>query len=239
MKTSMPKLVFVHGAGESHKVWTYQTNRFTDALAIDLPGHPDGEGENTIEGYAAFVDEFLTQRDLSSVILAGHSMGGAITLRLALKAPSYLKGIVLVATGAKLRVTSLILEGVKADFVNATKLIMNYAFSPEAPNWLKEESLRELQQIRPEVVLGDFEACNKFDTMNDIQRIKIPGLIVCGSEDMLTPVKYSEYLGKNILGSRLVVIQGAGHMVMIEKPDQVNTAIEEFLKDLTRSTETI
>jgi len=235
----MPKLVFVHGAGESHKVWTYQTNRFTDALAIDLPGHPDGEGENTIEGYAAFVDEFLTQRDLSSVILAGHSMGGAITLRLALKAPSYLKGIVLVATGAKLRVTSLILEGVKADFVNATKLIMNYAFSPEAPNWLKEESLRELQQIRPEVVLGDFEACNKFDTMNDIQRIKIPGLIVCGSEDMLTPVKYSEYLGKNILGSRLVVIQGAGHMVMIEKPDQVNTAIEEFLKDLTRSTETI
>ena len=235
----MPKLVFVHGAGESHKVWTYQTNRFTDALAIDLPGHPDGEGENTIEGYAAFVDEFLTQRDLSSVILAGHSMGGAITLRLALKAPSYLKGIVLVATGAKLRVTSLILEGVKADFVNATKLIMNYAFSPEAPNWLKEESLRELQQIRPEVVLGDFEACNKFDTMNDIQRIKIPGLIVCGSEDILTPVKYSEYLGKNILGSRLVVIQGAGHMVMIEKPDQVNTAIEEFLKDLTRSTETI
>mgnify|MGYP001072361188 CR=1 FL=1 len=235
----MPKLVFVHGAGESHKVWTYQTNRFTDALAIDLPGHPDGEGENTIEGYAAFVDEFLTQRDLSSVILAGHSMGGAITLRLALKAPSYLKGIVLVATGAKLRVTSLILEGVKADFVNATKLIMNYAFSPEAPNWLKEESLRELQQIRPEVVLGDFEACNKFDTMNDIQRIKIPGLIVCGSEDMLTPVKYSEYLSRNILGSRLVVIQGAGHMVMIEKPDQVNTAIEEFLKDLTRSTETI
>jgi len=235
----MPKLVFVHGAGESHKVWTYQTNRFTDALAIDLPGHPDGEGENTIEGYAAFVDEFLTQRDLSSVILAGHSMGGAITLRLALKAPSYLKGIVLVATGAKLRVTSLILEGVKADFVNATKLIMNYAFSPEAPNWLKEESLRELQQIRPEVVLGDFEACNKFDTMNDIQRIKIPGLIVCGSEDILTPVKYSEYLGKNILGSRLVVIQGAGHMVMIEKPDQVNTAIKEFLKDLTRSTETI
>jgi len=239
MKTSVPKLVFVHGAGESHKVWSYQRNRFTDALAIDLPGHPDGEGENTIEGYSAFVDEFLTQRDLSSVVLAGHSMGGAITLKLALKAPSYLKGIVLVATGAKLRVTSLILEGIKADFVNTTKLIMDYAFSPEAPDWLKERSLGELQQTRPEVVLGDFEACDKFDTMNDIQRIEIPSLIVCGSEDMLTPVKYSEYLGKNILGSRLVVIQGAGHMVMIEKPDQVNTAIEEFLKDLTRSTEAI
>jgi len=239
MKASMPKLVFVHGAGESHKVWSYQTNRFTDALAIDLPGHPDGKGENTIEGYAAFVDEFLTQRDLSSVVLAGHSMGGAIVLKVALKAPSYLKGIVLVATGAKLRVTPLILEGIKTDFVNATKLIIDFAYSSQAPNWLKERSLTELQQIRPGIILGDFEACDNFDSMKDIQRIRTPSLIVCGSEDKLTPLKYSEYLHKGISGSRLVVIQGAGHMVMIEEPDQVNAAIEEFLDDLARSIETI
>jgi len=235
----MSKLVFIHGAGESHKVWTYQTNRFPDSLAIDLPGHPDGEGKNTIEGYATFVDQFVTQRDLPNVVLAGHSMGGAIVLKLALKAPTYLRGIVLVATGAKLRVTPLILEGIKTEFVNATKLIMDFAFSPEAPDWLRERSTKELQQIRAEVLLRDFEACDKFDSMNDIQRIKIPSLIVCGSDDRLTPVKYSEHLNKNILGSRLVVIQGAGHMVMIEKPDQVNKAIEEFLNDLTRSTATI
>jgi len=235
----MPRLVFIHGAGESHKVWTYQTNRFPDSLAIDLPGHPDGERENTIEGYAAFVDKSLNQREPSSVILVGHSMGGAIVLKLALKAPSYLRGIVLVATGAKLRVTPLILEEIKTDFVNVTKLIMDFAFSPEAPDWLKGRCLGELQRIRPEVVLGDFEACDKFDSMNDIQRIKIPSLIVCGSDDRLTPVKYSEYLNKNIQGSRLVVIQGAGHMVMMEKPDQVNRAIEEFLNDLTRCAETI
>jgi len=235
----MSKLVFIHGAGESHKVWTYQTNRFPNSLAIDLPGHPDGEGKNTIEGYATFVDQFVTQRDLPNVVLAGHSMGGAIVLKLALKAPPYLTGIVLVATGAKLRVTPFILEGIKTDFANATKLIMDFAFSHEAPDWLRERSTKELQQIRAEVLLRDFEACDKFDSMNDIQRIKIPSLIVCGSDDRLTPVKYSEYLNKSILGSRLVVIQGAGHMVMIEKPDQVNKAIEEFLNDLTRSTATI
>jgi len=234
----MSKLVFIHGAGENHKVWTYQTNRFPDSLAIDLPGHPDGEGENTIEGYATFVDGFLAQKRLSSVVLAGHSMGGAIVLKLALEAPSYLRGIVLVATGAKLRVTPFILEGIKTDYANATKLIMDYAFSPETSDWLRERSLIELQRIRPEVVLGDFEACDKFDRMKDIQRIRTPSLIICGSEDKLTPVKYSEYLSRNISGSRLVVIQGAGHMVMIEKPDHVNAAIETFVNELARFAKT-
>lgn len=232
----MSKLVFIHGAGESHKVWTYQTNRFTDSLAFDLPGHPSGKGENTIEGYAAFVDDFVAQRKLSSVVLAGHSMGGAIVLKLALEEPSYLRGIVLVATGARLRVTPLILEGIKTDYANATKLVIDYAFSPQTPDWLKERSLMEMRRIRPEVTLGDFQACDKFDSMKDIQRIGIPSLIICGSEDRLTPVKYSEYLNRSISGSRLVVVQGAGHMVMMEKPSQVNEAIEMFLDELARST---
>lgn len=231
----MSKLVFIHGAGESHKVWTYQTKRFPDSLTIDLPGHPDGEGENTIEGYVAFVDDFVTQRKLSSVVLAGHSMGGAIVLKLAMKEPSYLRGIVLVATGARLKVTPLILEGIKTDYANVTKLIMDYAFSPETPDWLKERSLTEMQQIRPEVVLGDFEACDKFDSIKDIHRIGMPCLIICGSEDRLTPVKYSEYLNRNVSGSRLAVIQGAGHMVMMEKPNDVNEAIETFLNEAARS----
>lgn len=231
----MFNLVFIHGAGESHKVWAYQTNRFIDSLAIDLPGHPDGNGENTIEGYATFVDDFVTRRGLSNVVLAGHSMGGAIVLDLALRAPDYLKGIVLVATGAKLRVTPLILEGIKADYAKVMKLILDYAFSHRAPGLLKERCLREMQQMRPEVVLGDFEACDKFDRMKDIQRITLRSLIICGTEDKLTPVRYSEYLSRNISGSKLVVIEDAGHMIMMEKPDQVNSAIETFVNDLSHA----
>lgn len=234
-KLGMSKLIFIHGAGETGKVWAYQTNQFPDSLAIDLPGHHDGEGEKTIEGYAAFVDDLVAQRKLSNVVLVGHSMGGAIVLKLALEKPSYLKGIVLVATGARLRVTPLILNGIKTDYANVTKLIMDYAFSLETPDWLKERSLTEMRRIRPEVALGDFEACDRFDSMKDIQRIEIPSLIICGSDDKLTPVKYSEYLNKNISGSRLVVIQGTGHMVMMEKPNHVNKAIEVFLEELCRS----
>jgi len=204
-------------------------------VAIDLPGHPDGKGENTIEGYAAFVDDLLIQRKLDDVVLVGHSMGGAIVLELVLKAPSYLKGIVLVATGARLRVTPRILEGIKVDYAETTKLIVDYAFSPDAPDWLRKSALNELQLMRPEVVLGDFQACDKFDRMKEIQRIGLPTLIICGSEDKLTPVKYSEYLNRNISGSSLVVIRGAGHMVTIERPDQVNDEIKAFLDGLAKA----
>jgi len=231
----LSRVVFVHGAGESHKIWTYQVARFKDCVAIDLPGHPDGKGENTIEGYAAFVDDLLIQRKLDDVVLVGHSMGGAIVLELVLKAPSYLKGIVLVATGARLRVTPRILEGIKVDYAETTKLIVDYAFSPDAPDWLRKSALNELQLMRPEVVLGDFQACDKFDRMKEIQRIGLPTLIICGSEDKLTPVKYSEYLNRNISGSSLVVIRGAGHMVTIERPDQVNDEIEAFLDGLAKA----
>ena len=149
-----------------------------------------------------------------------------------MKAPSYIKGIVLVATGAGLRVTPRILEGIKADYMKTTKLIVDYAFSPDVPDWLEKASLNELQPMRPEVVLGDFQACDKFDRMKEIQRIGLPALIICGSEDKLTPVKYSEYLNRNISGSRLVAIRGAGHMVTIKRTDQVNDEIETFLNGL-------
>jgi len=235
LKGPLSRVVFVHGAGESHKIWTYQAARFKDCVAIDLPGHPDGKGEKTIEGYAAFVDDLLIQGKLHDVVLVGHSMGGAIVLELALRAPSYVKGIVLVATGARLRVTPRILEGIKADYMKTTKLIVDYALSPAAPDWLRKTALNELQLVRPEVVLGDFEACDKFDRMREVQRIGLPTLIICGSEDKLTPVKYSEYLNRNISGSRLVVIRGAGHMVTIERPDQVNDEIEMFLNCLAKA----
>jgi len=70
----MSILVFIHGTGENHKVWTCQTHRFSDSLAIDLFGHSDGEGENAIEAYAIFADDFLAQRRLSGVVWAGDMM---------------------------------------------------------------------------------------------------------------------------------------------------------------------
>ena len=68
--------------------------------------------------------------------------------------------------------------------------------------------------------------------MDRLGGFRTPTLILCGEDDVLTPVKYSRYLEANIPGARLVVVPAAGHMVMWEQPEAVNRALAEFLSGL-------
>ncbi len=87
-------------------------------------------------------------------------------------------------------------------------------------------------KIGPEVLLSDFLCCDKFDIMDRVQNIKLPTLVLCGTEDIMTPVKYANYLANKITGSVMVVIEGGTHSVFREKPKEVNQAIEDFLARL-------
>jgi len=91
----------------------------------------------------------------------------------------------------------------------------------------------DMLKIGPAVLLSDFLCCDSFDIMDKVQDIKIPTLIINGSEDVMTPVKYARYLIDKIEGSKLEVIDGGTHDVYIEKPDEVNRAIEKFLETLS------
>jgi pimeloyl-ACP methyl ester carboxylesterase len=93
----------------------------------------------------------------------------------------------------------------------------------------------EMRKIALEVLLGDFEACDKFDIVERVSGIKVPTLIICGEDDKLTPVKYSEYLKANIQHSKLEIVVGAGHMVMLEKPKEFNKILDEFIKEIGNS----
>jgi pimeloyl-ACP methyl ester carboxylesterase len=68
--------------------------------------------------------------------------------------------------------------------------------------------------------------------MDKVHQIEAPTLVVCGTEDDMTPVKYSQYLVNKIIGAKLVVIEGGSHHCFLEKPLEVNRAIEKFLKSL-------
>jgi len=229
-------LVFIHGAGGNHTVWTFQRRAFKDAIFIDLPGHGVGEeGKRTIEEYVEYVKDFCDKRGLKNIVMIGHSMGGAITQKFALMYPEYLKGIVLVCTGARLRVAPIVFEVIRKSYAEAVKLIIELSFSAKASTELKEKAAKQLEKIKPEVLYGDFEACDKFDVMNQLKDIRVPTLIICGSEDQLTPVKFSEYLRDNIPNSRLEVIADAGHMVMLEKPEEFNEKIRRFIMGLGES----
>jgi pimeloyl-ACP methyl ester carboxylesterase len=225
-------LLFIHGAGGNHKIWEHQTRHFSNAIAIDLPGHCFGKGKGTIEEYVEEVRRFCEEKGLKNIVMIGHSMGGAIAQKFALTYPEHLKALVLVGTGAKLRVAPIIFETIKRDYDQMMELMKKFAFSDKTEMDVKVKVVEEMRKTKPDVLYGDFEACDKFDIMGKVGGIRVPTLIICGRDDQLTPVKYSEYLKASIPNSRLWVLPDAGHMVMLEKPNEFNKILEEFIKEL-------
>lgn len=89
-----------------------------------------------------------------------------------------------------------------------------------------------MRAVSTQVLWADFQACNNFNVIESVQRINLPTLVICGQEDRMTPVKYSEYLAQQIPQALLALIPDAGHMSMIEQPEAVNKAIMEFMHTL-------
>lgn len=227
-------LMFIHGAGGTSEVWLNQLSQIKDypLLALDLPGHGSSEGypSDTIEAYSEIVQEFVRMLGFQSVILSGHSMGGGIVLECALAQPEWLKGIVLVDTGSRLRVKKKILEQL-AQRIHPFGIIPFFYSQKSAPEVLKK-ALENMKNIPPEVYYADFLACDAFDRSKEIQNINIPVCILCGEEDRMTPLKYSQTLHEALPNSNLIIIPNAGHMSMQENPLEVNKAIAEFLRKL-------
>lgn len=227
-------MVFLHGSGGYGGMWRYQTDYFPDSEAITLPGHPEGERCKSVEEYADWLRQYIIAKRYKDVVLAGHSLGGAIAMVYALKYPQDLKGLILIGTGAKLRVHPMYLgvleEAIKGNTTTWDKW-MEESYRLIDPEF-KKELMEKRKVIGPKVQLDDLLCCDKFDIMDKVQGIRLPTLIICGEMDILTPVKYADYLGRKIAGSKVVLIPGATHFVFMEKPSEVNKAIDEFLREI-------
>lgn len=237
--TREPSLLFIHGAGGDGLVWDAQAGFFSGrhpVYRLDLPGHglSSGDGEDEIRDYAGWLHDIIeTSLPKHDWVLAGHSMGGAVALQLALDHPSRLKAIVLAATGAKLGVLPAIIKMLESDPKGFFNTIDLAAFASDTPAEIREMASRSIRNTSPQVTLKDFKACNRFDLRSRLHEITLPSLIVCGEKDRLTPVKYSEYLHKHLRSSTLVLIPDGGHMVMAEKPDAFNEALSKFLDEIS------
>jgi pimeloyl-ACP methyl ester carboxylesterase len=235
---SHPPLVFIHGAGGTHLHWPPQVRRMHGqrVYALDLPGHgkSGGVGCQSVSDYARVVVDFLDAMHMNAAVFVGHSMGSAIALTLALDFPQRVLGLGLVGSGARLRVLQQILDSTTSDslFPTAIKLINDAEFGPSVNPQLKELAARQMAEIRPAVMHGDFLACNQFDVIQRLGEISVPTLILCGAEDRLTPMKYSEYLCDHIVGARLLPFPDAGHMVMLERPTEVAEALSAFADEI-------
>ncbi len=232
------RLVFIHGAGSSSLSFYYQTRYFQNSEAIDLPGHPEREPCASVKEYVDWLRAYIIGQGYQDVVLVGHSMGGAIAQTYALEYAQYLAGLVLVGTGARLRVSPTYLDGCKAAIQDSTAWLENYRLNLAGVEpFLQQMLVDKHLEIGPAVQLNDFLCCDVFDIMDRVHQIYVPTLVICGSKDIMTPVKYASYLANYISDARCRIIRNATHAVLLEKPQQANKAIEEFVNQLKRGTE--
>ncbi|MDO8754611.1 MAG: alpha/beta hydrolase [Anaerolineales bacterium] len=233
-----PPVILIHGAGGNYLTWPPQIRRLAGEriYALDLPGHgqSEGLGRRSIGEYADDVLAFMKALEIRAVALAGISMGSAIALTCALKYPKKIRGLALLGGGAKMRVASNILEtaGNPHTFESTVEMINQNCFSANTPPGLVQLSKQNMLKMQPPVLLGDFLACHEFDVTDQLKKIKIPALILCGAEDKMMPLKHSQSLHEGIASSQLYVLENAGHMVMLEQPARVANLLKQFMDAL-------
>ncbi len=230
-------ILFIHGAGGNQNHWINQFDGLKgdfNVIVAELPGHgaSSPQGANRVERYAEDIAAVIDALAPNRPILAGHSMGGAISQTVALEYPSKISALILIGTGCRLKVLSSILDGLLTNFENTVAMINRYAFSKYTDEDLIQEGTSEMAKTPPSVIHGDFLACDRFNICDRISEITHPTLILCGEDDQLTPVKYSNFLLENLPNATLKTFPQAGHMVMLEKPREINEAIREFVLGL-------
>jgi pimeloyl-ACP methyl ester carboxylesterase len=226
-------------------------------FAPDLPGYGDSERpkkEGSIEYYIHFTQRLMETLGLETALLAGISMGGAISLGLTLGSPESVKKLVLVDSygiGKDVPYGAVAYLMARMPFLNdlTWQMMVDNRILARAsleaifhnPDSLSEELIEEIYRImqRPGAarswmrflsneITTDGLFTNYLDRLPEIQ---VPTLIVHGAEDRLVPVAWAERAHKLIVGSQLHVIQQCGHWAQREKPDEFNRVVSTFLGD--------
>jgi pimeloyl-ACP methyl ester carboxylesterase len=233
--TNLPPVLLIHGAGGSHLSWPPEIRRLTgyNVYALDLPGHgkSDAFGEQTIAAYADQVLRWMETVDHYRAIIVGHSMGGAIALQIAATRPARVAGLGLLGIGTPFEVPPEIIENLANEAMVSAALnqIKALSFSPETSPRLAALVFKRLAEMRASVLRGDFLACARFD-MAGAQGISHPTLIIAGAQDQMTPLRYAQLLSKKIKGAELCVIPDAGHLLMLEKPNETAEHLRAFFQ---------
>jgi pimeloyl-ACP methyl ester carboxylesterase len=233
-----PPLVLIHGAGGDHLSWPPEVRRLPDyrVITLDLPGHgkSEGPGRQSVQDYARDVAEFTDGVGLSRAVFVGHAMGGAIALALALDYPHRVAGIGLISTGPSLPIPSSVIENAsnQSTLPLAIKSLQEMSLGSQTPENLKGIVFKRLTEARQTLLLDDLLACDRFNLTDRLDAIRTPVLVVCGTEDKLTPIRFSKILSRQIPGAALQTVEGAGHMLILEQPRRLAKLISVFLASI-------
>lgn len=231
-----PAVVLVHGAGGNED----SLARLADALAsrglavatVSLPGRGDSgtEPARTVADAAAWLEAVLATVAPDGAVLAGHSMGGGVVLETALATDASVHGLVLLATGARLRVHPDILQRA-AELVDEGHDLVEVstgALRPDCPPEVRVHAVQAAARTPGPSALVDWQVTDRFDRLDDVADLGQPVLAVAGADDQLTPPKYAHFVANHAPDAEAVVLADAGHWLPVERAAEVAELVIGF-----------
>ncbi len=238
--------MFLHGIGGNRRNWEGQLAHCRAsfrAVAIDLRGYGDSDGIDDDFEFTGFVDDVLRVLDTLGARRAhvvGLSMGGLVAQALYARAPERVASLALVACRSaaepllaparreafiRERLEPLRRGGPQALAESLAPSLIGKAASAQA----REQVMASLRKVRPDSYFKVMEARMRVPPMLELSSIQVPVLVVGSDEDTVAPLAQMRELAAAIPAARLVEINGAGHLINLEKPEEFNRVLSEFL----------
>lgn len=235
-----PDVVLVHGAGGSRDSLAPLGDALAEAglavVAMSLPGRggSDAPPVTSLAGAADVVAAVLAELAPGGTVLLGHSMGGGVAIETVLGTDASVRGLVLVASGARLRVHPDILAGAAGTVEAGGHLaeLSAAALRPDGPPAARTHVLTVEALTPGEAALADWQATDRFDRLHEVEDLDLPVLAIAGERDGLTPPAYAEYVVEHAPSAELVVLPDAGHWLPVEEAGRVADAVAAFVQRL-------
>jgi pimeloyl-ACP methyl ester carboxylesterase len=237
-------LFFLHGVGGGHAAWDRQVPHFTQrghrCVAWDQPGYGAAP---LVEPYDfAQVTKALRERIEEPAVLVGHSMGGMVAQETYARYPEAVRALVLSFTSpafpgsgefAEQFVAARIgpLDRGKSMAEIAAALMPGMRGSRSDPEGLALAQ-RVMAGIPPETYRKAVRLLTTFDRRENLANIRVPTLVVAGSDDSVAPPAILERMAKRIPGAQYVVLDGCGHLGPMDQPQDFNRVLDSFLGKL-------
>jgi 3-oxoadipate enol-lactonase len=244
---SGPPMVAIHGWGGNKSVWRPQIDAFSREhrfIAIDMPGHgdsgrPDGDHYYSPAACADMTRALMDQLGLDRAIILGQSMGTFVSQLIYHSDPRRVAALVL--TGALagsppagkiagVWVESIAQEIARRGIKDYLDDNVRYWFSPSFDAAQIEQTTAERHKLASHAALAYCRAVSSLDIRDRLSEIRVPTLIIDGSEDSRTPIEEGELMNRRIPDAWFKVIKGAGHLVNVEQPDAFNKAVLSFIR---------
>jgi len=238
IKKNKKTIVFLHGSGLSHIVWSLTEQFFSskdfNVLSMDLPGHGNSEGPclESIEKIADWLEAVFTKLNLNQITLIGHSQGCLVTLEYSFKHWKRLEKIVFIGGSYRMPVNKDLIDLAESGDKDAVKLMMKWGFegSKKFIGGNPVEKIIQSPRDISEILAVDLKACDNYlNGAEAAKSLKLPSLIISGELDKMINLEASKKFSNLVKNSSSHIINGSGHMIMIEKAFEMREKILEFL----------